>query len=390
MANKKITELAVGTTPDGSELAEGVQGGVNKQFTFAQIAALSGGSVSSVNGLTGAVVLYRSATTAGTNTITATMSPPQAALANGDKAYLKITNTTTGLVTFNPSGLGAKKVFKTPSVQAGAGDLQAGQQYLFIYDTALDSVAGGYLIIGEDDYQNITIVSGSTYTFLDSDHKKVVIFTVNCTANFPTGLRADYYVDVYSIPTVTLVEFTATDTLEASYPYIRGGISASFVKRTSTIIAGVFGNGIPETFLVPTADTATSSNVAADITGLTMTVEANSRYTIDGFLCIGCNNTGGVKLGFITPSGTVYNIHLHGMTTGGTAYSRVFQTADGLSSIAFSTVNTTGASGNMYINGTITVSSTTGTFKLQFASGTNTQSSTIYRDGSYLRVTKIL
>ena len=33
MANRKISELATATTPDGSELVEIVQGGVNKKTT---------------------------------------------------------------------------------------------------------------------------------------------------------------------------------------------------------------------------------------------------------------------------------------------------------------------------------------------------------------------
>lgn len=56
MANKKISELTVATTPAGPELAEIVQGGVNKQTTLQDIANLvPPGGVTSVNGQTGAV-----------------------------------------------------------------------------------------------------------------------------------------------------------------------------------------------------------------------------------------------------------------------------------------------------------------------------------------------
>lgn len=53
MANKKISELAVATAPTGAELAEIVQGGVNKQTTLQDIANLApggGGTVTSVTG----------------------------------------------------------------------------------------------------------------------------------------------------------------------------------------------------------------------------------------------------------------------------------------------------------------------------------------------------
>lgn len=42
MANKKISELPSGSTPTGAELLEGVQGGVNKQFTRSQIKGYRG------------------------------------------------------------------------------------------------------------------------------------------------------------------------------------------------------------------------------------------------------------------------------------------------------------------------------------------------------------
>lgn len=45
MANKKISELPVGNAPDGSELLEVVQAGINKKLTAQQIADLGGGGV---------------------------------------------------------------------------------------------------------------------------------------------------------------------------------------------------------------------------------------------------------------------------------------------------------------------------------------------------------
>lgn len=56
MGNLKISELAVAGALAGTELVEVVQGGVNKKTTTQDIANLSSGGVSSVNGRTGAVV----------------------------------------------------------------------------------------------------------------------------------------------------------------------------------------------------------------------------------------------------------------------------------------------------------------------------------------------
>lgn len=57
MANRKISELSAAGALTGTELVEAVQGGANVRTTTGDIAALSTGAVSSVNGATGAVVL---------------------------------------------------------------------------------------------------------------------------------------------------------------------------------------------------------------------------------------------------------------------------------------------------------------------------------------------
>lgn len=63
MANKKISELAVATTPTGAELIEIVQGGVNKQTTAQDIADLGGGgSVTAVTGTTNRITSTGGAT----------------------------------------------------------------------------------------------------------------------------------------------------------------------------------------------------------------------------------------------------------------------------------------------------------------------------------------
>lgn len=56
MANKKISELPTASAPDGSELMEVVQGGVNKKLALDDLPD-GGGAVDSVNGQTGTVVL---------------------------------------------------------------------------------------------------------------------------------------------------------------------------------------------------------------------------------------------------------------------------------------------------------------------------------------------
>lgn len=88
-------------------------------------------------------------TTAGSTTAyTGTPSPALTAYANTQKFQIKANATSTGAVTMNVSGLGAKKVFISPTVQADAGDLVQNQTYFMVYDSALDTGAGGFLITG--------------------------------------------------------------------------------------------------------------------------------------------------------------------------------------------------------------------------------------------------
>lgn len=54
----------------------------------------------------------------------------------------------TSAVTINLNSIGAKKVYKTSSEQAGAGDIKVRQVYTLVYDTDLDGGIGAFLIIG--------------------------------------------------------------------------------------------------------------------------------------------------------------------------------------------------------------------------------------------------
>ena len=57
----------------------------------------------------------------------------------------------TGAVTINVDTIGAKKVYMPDGSQANTGDLDADSIYDLIYDTALDSSAGGFKIVGFPD-----------------------------------------------------------------------------------------------------------------------------------------------------------------------------------------------------------------------------------------------
>lgn len=83
------------------------------------------------------------ATVAGTDTITASLSPALTAYANGQIFTLIPANSNTGAVTININGLGAKSITKNGSTALVAGDLVAGVEYSLQYDgTRFQKVAG--------------------------------------------------------------------------------------------------------------------------------------------------------------------------------------------------------------------------------------------------------
>ena len=102
------------------------------------------------------------ASVAGTDTITASLSPALTAYANGQIFTLIPANTNTGAVTININGLGAKSITKNGSTALVAGDLVAGVEYSLQYDgTRFQKVAGSdYAKSGANS--DITSLTGLT------------------------------------------------------------------------------------------------------------------------------------------------------------------------------------------------------------------------------------
>ena len=108
------------------------------------------------------------ASVAGTDTITASLSPALTAYANGQIFTLIPANTNTGAVTININGLGAKSITKNGSTALVAGDLVAGVEYSLQYDgTRFQKVAGSdYAKSGANS--DITSLSGLTTPYAES------------------------------------------------------------------------------------------------------------------------------------------------------------------------------------------------------------------------------
>ena len=97
---------------------------------------------------------------------------------------------------------------------------------------------------------------------------------------------------------------------------------------------------------------------------------------------IGCNGTGGVKFSCTIPSGTI-GLGLIG--TGGAvfpAYTESIDASATLTTFVFCPVSST--KGVLHFKGTIEIGGSGGTVQINFASGTNTQTSTVYKLGTFL------
>jgi hypothetical protein len=147
---------------------------------------------------------------------------------------------------------------------------------------------------------------------------------------------------------------------------------------------------LPRVMKMTTGDQTTTSNVAANVTDLIISVSANKRYRIHGVLHIGCSSTGGVKVAIGLPTGASMFVSLTGRGNPANTTSvgiGAIVTSASLSSASFCIGNS--VSGHVIVDGEITVDSTAGNIQIQFASGVNTQTSTIYQQGSLIEITEV-
>jgi len=140
---------------------------------------------------------------------------------------------------------------------------------------------------------------------------------------------------------------------------------------------------------ITTGDQTTTAVTASSITGLSWSGVANKRYKVSGIIHVGCSGVGGVKIQLTLPTGATMFIYGVGITnTGGTTLIQIAHTTSAtLSAAAFCPVVST--VGYIKIDGEIQLSSTAGTVQLGFASGTATQTSTIFQLGSQITITEI-
>lgn len=173
------------------------------------------------------------------------------------------------------------------------------------------------------------------------------------------------------------------------------GLTEGAIIWNTTTTQLNYYNGAAWVTTGPVSAQVTGSNVtttvttAADVTGLTVAVGANKKYRVTATLFIGCDNTGGMQFGLNGPAGSAI---LSGVwagssaTANGSMQSRLAAIGSLTSATAFNRFN--GATGMITLIGYVTTTGTAGNITIQFASGTSTQTSTVFI-GSTMDLTEI-
>jgi len=138
---------------------------------------------------------------------------------------------------------------------------------------------------------------------------------------------------------------------------------------------------------ITTGDQSTSGTTNVGITGLSITTVANKRYAFEGFFRVGCSSTGGVKFTVTAPAGSTLNVGFMGPATpNSTNGIQQFINASGTQTAALANANS--SLGIIKIYGEVSTGATTGTIQVGFASAVNTQTSTVYQNGTNIVYTE--
>ncbi|WP_157251030.1 hypothetical protein [Nonomuraea typhae] len=137
-------------------------------------------------------------------------------------------------------------------------------------------------------------------------------------------------------------------------------------------------------------ESVTSSTTVQDDDHLSMTLNANTTYWLDGILITDGALAGDFRLQFVVPSGTVRwlaNGPVSGATGTVTDVDRNWKV--GATTTVMGTI-AAGTSSIVHVAGIIRTAASGGTFKLQWAQGTSSGTATRVFVNSFLRCTRVI
>lgn len=151
----------------------------------------AGNSIWSVDNVTAPIIQIPYAAASGTNTITVNTTPSFGTVQDGLLLYFKAANTTTGAATLNANSTGAYNLYYADGVtQIVPGAIIQNNIYAAVFDSSLNSSAGGYII------QNPSRAIG-TFTLTLTGMSSTTTGTVNYAIS-PDGKTAAFvnYADI--------------------------------------------------------------------------------------------------------------------------------------------------------------------------------------------------
>lgn len=133
--------------------------------------------------------------------------------------------------------------------------------------------------------------------------------------------------------------------------------------------------------------TLTNTLTATDLTGLSFSVAANTRYYIFGQIDCGSANASGIKWAINAPAATTLDVNLFGLTSATTLFrSEMITALTTLTTSSIPAANTT--QGFVYLSGTIETGANSGTVQIQWATVSN-YTITAYKLGTGLFLIKL-
>lgn len=186
------------------------------------------------------------ATSSGTNTYTAALTPAVTSYVTGMHVAIKIGVTNTGSSTISLNGLGAKSIVKNGASLAG-GEMVAGQVVMLVYDgTIFNLISPSQAPIGHGQVR-FNYVSATSVILLPYNGNRLTIAGVSQAvpsagvAGSNSGLSAStfYYVYAYMSAGVMTLEFSATGhSTDAST-----GVEIKTADSTRTLVGAVYTTG---------------------------------------------------------------------------------------------------------------------------------------------------
>lgn len=173
------------------------------------------------------------ASVAGTDTITASLSPALTAYANGQIFTLIPANSNTGAVTININGLGAKSITKNGSTALVAGDLVAGVTYSLQYDgTRFQKIAGSdYAKSGANsDITSLTALTAITAGAVTVAADDKVLIQDTSAGDALKTVTAQSIANLGGMPTGAIIDFAG---VSAPSGFLACPLVATNVSRTT-------------------------------------------------------------------------------------------------------------------------------------------------------------